>query len=164
MIQAVLPYMRKQKSGRIINISSISGTVTGPTQGIYSASKAALIMLSEALFDEVKQFNIQVTAVCPWGVRTDFLDKSSMKQSNNEIGDYTAVRKTMEGFSHLNHNQSGDPVLVGNAIVKLAEMKQMPKRIYLGEGALGALQYKIDEVIRESNENIDLSRSIDFDN
>ena len=164
VIQTVLPYMRKQNSGRIINISSISGTVTGPTQGIYSASKAALIMLSEALSDEVKQFNIQVTAVCPWGVRTDFLDKSSMKQSNNEINDYTAVRKTMQGFNHLNHNQSGDPVLVGNAIVKLGKMEQMPKRIYLGEGALGALQYKIDEIIRETNENIDFSQSIDFDN
>ncbi|MBP2057877.1 short-subunit dehydrogenase [Lactobacillus colini] len=161
--QAVLPYMRKQKSGRIINMSSISGTVTGPTQGIYSATKAAVIMFSEALADEVKDFNIKVTAVCPWGVRTDFLDNSSMKRPEKVIEDYSLVRRMMNGFENLNHNQSGNPALVGEALIKLAQMAEPPKRIYLGDGAIGALQAKINEVIQETNENIDLSRSIDFD-
>lgn len=74
MTQAVLPQMRKQKAGNIINLASISGTVTGPTQGIYSATKAGVIMLSEALAAEVEPFGIKVTAIAPGGVRTDFLD------------------------------------------------------------------------------------------
>lgn len=80
MTQAVLPQMRKQKSGRIINLSSISGSVTGPSQSIYSASKAAVTLMSEALAQEVAPYNIKVTALCPWGVRTDFLDESSLKK------------------------------------------------------------------------------------
>ena len=69
MTQAVLPQMRKQKAGNIINLASISGTVTGPTQGIYSATKAGVIMLSEALAAEVEPFGIKVTAIAPGGVR-----------------------------------------------------------------------------------------------
>ncbi len=74
MIQAVMPQMRKQKAGNLINLASILGTVTGPTQEIYSATKAKVIMLSEALAAEVEPFEIKVTAIAPGGVRTDFLD------------------------------------------------------------------------------------------
>lgn len=74
LAQAVLPQMRKQKAGSIINLASISGSVTGPTQEIYSATKAEVIMLSEALAAEVEPFGSKVTAIAPGGVRTDFLD------------------------------------------------------------------------------------------
>ncbi len=74
MTQAVLPQMRKQKAGNLINLASISGTVTGLTQEIYSTTKAEVIMLSEALAAEVEPFGIKVTAIAPGGVRTDFLD------------------------------------------------------------------------------------------
>ncbi|CAI3476500.1 SDR family oxidoreductase [Enterococcus cecorum] len=64
VIQEVLPIMRKQQFGRIINMASISGSVTGPSQGVYSATKAAVIMLSEALNEEVRPFNIQYSSHC----------------------------------------------------------------------------------------------------
>lgn len=163
VIQEVLPHMRQQKSGRIINMASISGTVTGPTQGIYSATKAAVLMLSEALSDEVAPFDIKVTAVCPGGVRTDFLDSSSMRHSEKTISDYQIVSRTMSGFRNLNHHQSGVPSLVATAIVKIAQMPNPPKRIYLGKGAIGALQNKLDEIIEETNKNMDISQSIDLD-
>lgn len=161
VMQAVLPHMRKQKSGRIINMASISGTVTGPTQSIYSASKAAVIMMSEALADEVAPFNIQVTAICPGGVRTDFLDASSMRKPAKHIADYEVVSQTMQGLARLNGNQSGDPKLVANVIVQVASLPHAPRRLYLNRGAVAGLQQKLQEVAAEANEFIDLSLSTD---
>ena len=161
VMQAVLPYMRQAKSGHIINLASISGTITGPAQGVYSATKAAVIMLSEALKEEVAPFNIQVTAICPGGVRTDFLDHSSMKKPVKEIPSYHLVKQTMQGLGQLNHNQSGDPSLVAQAIIRVAEMAEAPARLYLGGGALAGLQHKIEEVVQEANLYTELSLSTD---
>ena len=161
VMQAVLPHMRKQKSGRIINMASISGTVTGPTQSIYSASKAAVIMMSEALADEVAPFNIQVTAICPGGVRTDFLDASSMRKPAKHIADYEVVSQTMQGLARLNGNQSGDPKLVANVIVQVASLPQAPRRLYLNRGAVAGLQQKLQEIASEVHQFMDLSLSTD---
>ena len=158
--QAVLPQMKKQHSGSIINLASISGTVTGPAQGIYSATKAAVIMMSEALQDEVAADGIHVTAICPSGVRTEFLGES-MKEPENKTNNNTAVSQTMAGLAHLNHNQSGNPVLVAKVILKLASMEQPPVRLYLGQPALAALQQKVQQVVNSTDQNIDLSISID---
>ncbi|WOY89726.1 SDR family oxidoreductase [Ligilactobacillus murinus] len=162
MTQAVLPQMRKQKAGNIINLASISGTVTGPTQGIYSATKAGVIMLSEALAAEVAPFGIKVTAIAPGGVRTDFLDQTSLREPAKMTSDYQVVRDTMAGLKRLNHNQSGDPKRVAEAIVKVAQMKRPSVRLYLGSGAIQALQAKLNEVVTEVNAHLDLSQSTDF--
>lgn len=161
MTQAVLPQMRKQKSGRIINLSSISGSVTGPSQSIYSASKAAVTLMSEALAQEVAPYNIKVTALCSWGVRTDFLDESSLKKPATQGGDYKVVDQTLAGLARLNHNQNGDPALVAQAIMKVVDMPNPPARLYLGAGALMAVQSKIEEIVQVANENLELSQSID---
>lgn len=161
VMQAVLPQMRVQQSGHIINLASISGTVTGPTQSIYSATKASVIMMSEALADEVAPFNIQVTAICPGGVRTDFLDASSMRRPQKELADYQVVHRTMEGLNRLNGNQSGDPKRVAQAILEVAEMEQAPRRLYLNSGAVAGLQHKIQEVVQEDNQYMELSLSTD---
>ncbi len=154
--QAVLPQMKKQHSGSIINLASISG----PAQGIYSATKEAVIMMSEALQDEVAADGIHVTAICPSGVRTEFLGES-MKEPENKTDNNTAVSQTMAGLVHLNHNQSGNPVLVAEVILKLASMEQPPVRLYLEQPALAALQQKVQQVVNSTNQNIDLSMSID---
>lgn len=161
LTQAVLPGMRQQKSGHIINLASISGSVTGPVQGVYSATKASVIMMSEALQAEVEPFGIQVTAVNPTGIRTDFLDSSSMRRPEKEIKDYEVVQATMSGLARLNHNQGGDPTFLAQAILDIAEMKKTPNRFYAGSGALAAMQYKINEVVTEINEFADLSQSVD---
>ena len=77
VIRAVMPVYRAQRSGRFLNISSISGSVTDPGQAIYSASKAAVIMLTEAMDEEGRDFNVRATAVCPGGLRTSFLGSSA---------------------------------------------------------------------------------------
>lgn len=159
--QAVLPHMRAQKSGHIINLASISGSVTGAAQGIYSASKAAVIMMGEALSEEVAPFNIHVTSICPGGVRTDFLDNSSMKRPAKQIEAYHVAARTMQSLDRLNHNQAGDPALVADAILEVAAMKQPPTRLYLGGSALAALQYKVNDIIDSVNQYVELSNSID---
>lgn len=161
VMKAVLPYMRNQKSGNIINLASISGSVTGPSQSIYSATKSAVIMMSEALAIEVAPFNIQVTAICPGGVRTDFLDNSSMKKPKIQIDEYKVVQQTMEGLDKLNHNQSGDPKLVAKAILAVADMEKAPNRLYLNAGAVAGIKNKVAQVLLEVEQNIDLSLSTD---
>lgn len=156
--KAVIPYLRKQGAGQIINIASISGSVTGPSQGIYAASKAAVIMMSETLAYELENDQITVTAVCPSGVRTDFLDQKSMRQVN---GSNKVVSNTLEGLAKFNHNQSGNPDLVGKAIIKLTKMTNPPLRLYLGRPAILALEQKIEEITNIANEYMDLSLSID---
>lgn len=157
MIQAVMPQMRKQKEGNLINLASISGTVTGPTQEIYSATKAEVIMLSEALAAEIEPFGIKVTASAPGGVRTDFLDETSLREPAKATSDYQVVRDTLAGLKRFNHNQSGAPKRVAEAIIKVAQMS-----LYLGSGALQALQTKLNEVVTEVNAHLDLSQSTDF--
>lgn len=159
--QAVLPAMRAQHSGLILNIASISATTTGPTQSVYSATKAAVMMMSEALDMEVRPFGIRSVAVCPWGVRTDFLDSSSMKHPAKTMPEYTQVQATKQALGQLNHNQSGNPRLVGEALVQISQLPNPPFRIYLGEGALGALVQHTQQVMDLAGEFQDISRSID---
>lgn len=115
-------------------------------------------MLSEALTAEVAPFGIKVTAIAPGGVRTDFLDQTSLREPAKTTSDYQVVRDTMAGLKRLNHNQSGDPKRVAEAIVKVAQMKRPPVRLYLGSGAIQALQAKLNEV----NAHLDMSQSTDF--
>lgn len=114
-------------------------------------------MLSEALAAEVEPFGIKVTAIAPGGVRTDFLDQTSLREPAKTTSDYQVVRDTLAGLKRFNHNQSGDPKRVAEAIIKVAQMS-----LYLGSGALQALQTKLNEVVTEVNAHLDLSQSTDF--
>lgn len=125
--------------------------------------QAAVIMMSEALAAEVAPFGIQITAVGLSGVRTDFLDGRSMKRPAKRLPEYQVVAQTMTGLGQLNHHQSGDPVLVGQAIVKLAPMAHALRRLYLGNWSVAALQTKIEEVVNEVNQYLDLTQSIDHE-
>ena len=92
----------------LVNIASISGSVGGPASGIYSASKAAVLLLSESLADEVGPLGIHVTALCPGGFRTNFLDAGlSARHVGVEIGDYDQVHRVVAGYGQLNGRQGG---------------------------------------------------------
>ncbi|RNI25146.1 SDR family oxidoreductase [Flexivirga caeni] len=159
--RAVLPTMRAQRSGQIINLASISANVTGTATGLYSATKAAVLMLSEALAQEVAPFGIGVTAVCPGGVRTDFLDPSSSRHPQREIDDYTNVREALASYGRLNHNQGGDPRRVAEVFVLLSRMENPPTRLYLGRDALGAIVAKAESVMSDASRLSEISESID---
>ncbi|MFS0816326.1 SDR family oxidoreductase [Lysinibacillus sp. 1P01SD] len=126
--QAVMPYLRGQGSGHIIQISSIGGLITGPMSGVYSASKFALEGLSEALAQEAAHFGIKVTIVEPGGYWTNLYLKMGFTTQKLE---YDSLR---EKLAKQNATESVDsaPKLAAEAIVKLVNCENPPLRLILG--------------------------------
>ncbi len=142
----VLPFMRKQMSGHIVNISSVGGLVAFPGVGFYNATKFAVTGYSEALSKEVGALGIKVTVVAPSGFRTDWAGRSA-NNTRNIIDDYAntahANQNTIRGYSG---NQPGDPVRAAQAIIKAVESSNPPLRLMLGVGALKNIRIKITEL------------------
>jgi NAD(P)-dependent dehydrogenase (short-subunit alcohol dehydrogenase family) len=150
---AVLPHMRKQRGGRIFNISSVAGLKAGFATSIYGSSKFAVEGFSQALAEEVSPFNVFVTCVSPGYFRTDFLDTTSVKYSNHHIEEYTEGYEKFNKFhKERNHSQPGDPVKLGQVLVKLAQEKKPPVSFVAGSdgvqwanNAVKTLQSQVDE-------------------
>lgn len=158
--RAVLQVMRGQASGHIINMASISANVTSPGSGLYSATKAAVLMLTESLADEAGDIGVKATAICPGGVRTDFLDSSSARRADRIIDDYQSVHRVERALGRANHRQGGDPRKVAQAIIAVTRMDPPPRRLYLGEDALQAITQNQADVMREVKLHQTLSESI----
>jgi NAD(P)-dependent dehydrogenase (short-subunit alcohol dehydrogenase family) len=145
----VLPVMRKQRSGHIVNISSIGGLVAFPAVGFYNATKFAVTGYSEALAKETAHLGIKVTVVAPSGFRTDWAGRSA-KNSKIVIDDYAPTahvnKDTIRGYSG---NQPGDPVRAAKAIVKAVDSENPPLRLLLGAGALKGGRNKIAELQKD---------------
>ncbi|WP_454917395.1 oxidoreductase [Xanthobacter sediminis] len=141
--RAVLPQMRAQRAGRIINISSIGGYRAGAGFGIYCSTKFAVEGLSEALHAELAPLGIHVTVVEPGYFRTDFLDSSSLTVSPASIADYNgtagAVRERAGG---LNHAQPGDPDKLAAVLVDFTDAPNPPVRLPLGSDTVAAIEAK----------------------
>jgi NAD(P)-dependent dehydrogenase (short-subunit alcohol dehydrogenase family) len=136
MTQAVLPGMRAQKSGYIINISSVGGRMAAPGSGFYSATKFAVEGMSDALRKEVGPLGIRVMVVEPSGFRTDFAGRS-LRQSDVTIDAYapTAGRRRKENITN-DGRQAGDPVRAAEAIVNAVLADKPPFRLALGRHAV----------------------------
>jgi NAD(P)-dependent dehydrogenase (short-subunit alcohol dehydrogenase family) len=164
VIRAVLPTLRSQRSGHIINLSSIGCFRSSPGWGIYSSTKFAVEGFSEALHDEVAPLGIHVTIVEPGYFRTDFLDASSLETEANIIDDYAetaGVTRTHAG--DVNHAQPGDPVKAAAAIVDLASSSEPPLRIQLGRDAFAGVAQKLEAVAQEQQAWRDVAVSTDHD-
>lgn len=129
-IQAVLPIMRKQNSGQIIQLSSALGINTVPLMGIYSAAKFAVEGLTETLASEVSSFGIKVTIVEPGGYSTDFFGNNSLALST-AVSAYDTLRK--EFYAHAEDQDSGNPEATTEAILSLADAENPPLRLLLGK-------------------------------
>ena len=149
VIRAVMPVFRAQQSGYFLNIASISGSSTAPGQAIYGATKAAVILLTEAVDAEGRDFNVRATAVCPGGLRTQFLSGSA-RFPKTPIVAYRSVREYEQAYRQLNQNQSGDPVKAARALITLAESADPPGRIYLGADSFAAIGRKLQAVAAEA--------------
>lgn len=160
--RALLPHFRMNQNGTILNIASVAGSFTGPSLGLYSSTKAAVIQFTEALKMEVQEFGIRVCAVCPGGFRTDFLDSSSMTLATNPIPEYTAVRNNIDRYTTLNHRQGGDPEKFPMFIEQLLQIKELPARIYVGSDALRTMARRLNEIGENIEEFRRLSESTDF--
>lgn len=144
MIKAVLPDMRKRKSGAIVNISSIGVQLTPVGSGYYSAAKAAIEGMSGALHGELAPLGISVTVVEPGAFRTDFAGRSLM-QTATVIDDYadTAGRRRKENDT-MHGNQAGDPAKAGAAIITAVESAEPPAFLLLGQDALFSYRHIAD--------------------
>ncbi|HWI44244.1 MAG TPA: oxidoreductase [Nocardioides sp.] len=146
MIKAVLPGMRAQGSGHIINISSMTGLVANPPNAYYSSTKFALEALTEALAKEVGPLGIKVSAVEPGGFRTDWA-KRSMKEASAPIEDYAAdVGARKELIRAFADHLPGDPAKLAQHVVMLAGLADPPLRLLLGADVLKAVRDKIAEL------------------
>jgi NAD(P)-dependent dehydrogenase (short-subunit alcohol dehydrogenase family) len=135
--RAVLPVMRQARSGHIFNISAIGGLVGYPNLSLYSSTKFAVEGFSESLAHEVSAFGIKVTIVEPGFVRTDFLDVSSIRHGSKSIPDYVESAAQAKQFATTNnHQQTGDPDNLADAIVRLTGEANPPLRFLAGSDAL----------------------------
>jgi NAD(P)-dependent dehydrogenase (short-subunit alcohol dehydrogenase family) len=161
--RAVLPAMRKQKSGHVINISSIGGYGSYPGWGVYSSTKFAVEGITESLRGELAPLGIHATVVEPGFFRTDFLDSSSLIKTANVISDYAETVGKMRDFAEgHNHQQPGDPKKLAEAILQLANAAEPPVRLPLGSDTLKRIADKNAYVEKETEEWRTLAVSTDF--
>jgi NAD(P)-dependent dehydrogenase (short-subunit alcohol dehydrogenase family) len=162
MIQAVLPFMRSRRSGRIINITSMGGIITLPGLAFYHASKFALEGLSESLGKEVAGLGIHVTAVEPGSFRTDWAGRS-MVRVERSISDYDAVFDPLrERRQSVSGKQQGDPARAAQALLELVESERPPAHLLLGTDALRLVGEKLATLQRDIAEWEPVSRGTDF--
>jgi NAD(P)-dependent dehydrogenase (short-subunit alcohol dehydrogenase family) len=162
MIQEVLPYMRKRKSGHILNIASIGGLRSFPAVGFYNATKYAVDGLSESLYKEVSPLGIKVTIIAPSGFRTDWAGRSA-KNSAISIEDYAATAGKNKGdIRGYSGNQPGDPVKAAKAMILVTETENPPLRLLLGKAALKGARIKLDELKHDFDTWADVTEGADF--
>lgn len=161
VMRAVLPVMREQRSGYIFNISSVAGMVGFKHCGAYGAAKFALEGLSLAVANEVEQFGIKITVVEPGYFRTDLLDPKNVRWGKNTIEDYAAEGSTEAMWSPYHGKQQGDPVKLGEALVKIAGMANPPRLFAAGSDALAVITPAIEERLNVTRAYEELSKSTD---
>ncbi|MHB1947809.1 MAG: SDR family NAD(P)-dependent oxidoreductase [Gammaproteobacteria bacterium] len=145
VIRAVLPIMRKQKTGHIINISSVAGITGMAGSGLYNASKFAVEGLSEALAQEVTPLGIKVTIIEPGPFWTDFAG-SSLKTFGG-IQDYDATRGvSVSTIENYDGKQPGDPEKAAEAIYMLTNINQPPLHLLLGKLAVERIRLKLSDL------------------
>lgn len=162
LTQEVLPHMRKQRSGHILNVASIGGLRSFPGVGFYNATKYAVDGLSEALYKEVSPLGIKVTVICPSGFRTDWAGRSA-KNTSISIPDYaTTAQKNMGDIRAISGNQAGDPVKAAKAMIQVTEAENPPLRLLLGAAALKGARLKLEELRNDFETWADVSEGADF--
>lgn len=160
--RAVLPIMRAQKSGAIVNISSVGGFIGFPGSGYYAATKFAVEGLSESLSKEVGPLGIKVIIVEPGPFRTDWAGRS-LKTPRKPVDAYadTAIarRRQIQGISG---SQAGDPVRASEAIIATVEKKDAPLRLPLGGVAYDAIAAEIAALRKEHDSVEAIARGADY--
>lgn len=144
LTRAFLPHLRQQRSGNIINISSIAGLIGGAGWGYYNASKFAVNGFSEALHAEMAPLGVHVTIVEPGPFRTEFLGRSGVVAAN-QITDYDATAgKARDYFHQQSGKQLGDPVKAVKAIIAAVDSPQPPRHLLLGSVAFNRMTARLE--------------------
>lgn len=135
VIKNVLPYLRAQRSGHIINISSIAGFAGVVGWSAYAAAKNAIVGLSDVLAQDVRELGIHVTAVAPGAFRTQFLTKDSVVFAGTPIDDYQDVHASQMRYLSIDGKQPGDPVKAAEALIQITATPEPPTLLLLGSDA-----------------------------
>jgi NAD(P)-dependent dehydrogenase (short-subunit alcohol dehydrogenase family) len=160
VMQAALPVMRRQRSGHIINISSVAGVVGLKHCAAYAATKFAVEGLSLSVATEVEKFGIKITVVEPGFFRTDLLDGQNVRRVSKVIEDYAPEGTAEDMWSpSYNGTQPNDPAKLGDALVKIAAMPNPPKVFIAGSDAVDVITPAIEEWLREARAHETLSKS-----
>jgi NAD(P)-dependent dehydrogenase (short-subunit alcohol dehydrogenase family) len=163
VMRAALPFLRKQRSGHVINVSSVAGVVGFMHCGAYGASKFAVEGLSLAVAEEVERFGVKVTIVEPGFFRTDLLAPANAKWPSRRIDDYASAEKpAQEIWSPYAGTQQGDPDKLGEVLVKLTGMQAPPRVFVAGGDAIAAIAPAVEARLKAVHALEDLSKSTNF--
>jgi NAD(P)-dependent dehydrogenase (short-subunit alcohol dehydrogenase family) len=159
--RAILPIMRKNKRGHVMNISSIggfSGDFSG--FGIYCGTKFAVAGITEGLSADLKPLGIHTTLIYPGYFRTEFLTSDSFSGPDNVIADYSAARIGLDVHANsINHNQNGDPMKAAAVLLNLSQMEHPPLHMFLGPDSYEAALKEIEVVKKDMEQFVELSKS-----
>ncbi|MCP3764122.1 SDR family NAD(P)-dependent oxidoreductase [Domibacillus sp. A3M-37] len=162
--RAVLPVMRKARSGHIISISSLAGLVGFEYNAAYCASKFGLEGWMESLHHDVAPFGIKTTIVEPGFFRTKFLEPESTFLAEPSINDYAERNAQYQAFwEEKNGKQEGDPVKLAKALINIASQEEPPLRWIAGADAIAGAEQKVVELQNQINAYRDLSISLSYE-
>ncbi len=160
--RAVLPAMRRQRSGHIFNVSSMGGALGFPAAAVYCSTKFAVEGFSESLALDIADFGIHVTIVEPGFIRTDFLDTSSVRYGTRRIADLEQLSAKATGeYDSYNHQQAGDAAKLAAGLIKLANSANPPLRYVAGSDAFERITTKLASMQSELESYRELSASVD---
>lgn len=162
LTRAVLPILRAQRSGRILNITSVAGLIGFPASGYYAASKHAVEGWSDTLRAEVAPLCIHVTCIEPGPFRTDWAGRS-LRQTPNRIADYAdTAGKRMDDTRGVSGTQAGDPARAADAMIALSEQPDPPRHLVLGRFGHDAVVARLKERLAEIERYRAISLATDF--
>jgi NAD(P)-dependent dehydrogenase (short-subunit alcohol dehydrogenase family) len=163
VVQAVLPYLRAQRSGHIVNITSIAGLAPGAGSGFYAASKFAVEGMSQSLAQEVAPLGIKVMLVEPGAFRTDFLSEHSIRTHQIGVSDYASTAgAALTALENMAGKQIGDPDRAARAIINAVRSPEPPLHLVLGSDAFRRTLEKQKRFAGELDAWKDVTLSTDY--
>lgn len=159
-IHASLPYLRKQRHGRIVQIASVAGQVGYPGNALYNATKFGVTGYCEALALEMKEFNVGVTVVEPGGARTDFR-YGGAKVAENLIDEYDFAHGFLNMLDASKGLAPGDPSLMADRIIESVDIEPAPLHLALGSKAIGEIIADLEKRLEGFRKQTDIAASTD---
>jgi NAD(P)-dependent dehydrogenase (short-subunit alcohol dehydrogenase family) len=162
--RAVLPVMRRQRSGHVVTISSLAGLVGGEFTSAYAASKFGLEGWMESLAPEIEPFGIRTTIVEPGFFRTELLQPASTTYAEGSVDDYAErTAETVAAWQGMNGQQAGDPAKLARALVTITVLDEPPLRWVAGADAVEAAERKATTLLAQIDAHRGLSTSLAHD-
>ena len=162
--RAVLPVMRKQRSGLLLTISSTAGIAGGMFCTAYAAAKFGIEGWMESLAPEIAPFGLRTMLVEPGFFRTELLTAESTTYAQPSIDDYVErTKETVAAWSSMDGKQGGDPAKLADAIVQLAGLEEPPVRFAAGADAVQTFELKAKTLLAQASAHRDLSSSLSYD-